>query len=82
MLDASKQFFSSGEIHLINTLFSVIFGNRSHTDQCGWYITSILIDVTLGIVINWTLLKMFDRLFAKNHSDVSLIKKPFSLIIN
>lgn len=36
LLDASKQFFSSGEIHLINTIFSVVFGNRSHTDQCGW----------------------------------------------
>lgn len=44
-------------VHFINLIFSVVFGSRTGTDQCAWYFTSILIDTTFGVLVNWLLLK-------------------------
>lgn len=43
---------------MINTLFSVLESSHSETDQCAWYVTSILIDVTLGVWVAFRLLAL------------------------
>ena len=57
-LDITKQGASLAMVHFINLIFSVIFAHRTGSDQCTWYLTSILIDCTFGICVNWTLLRL------------------------
>lgn len=59
-MDISKQSFGSAEIHIINILFSLFESSMEHSDQCAWYVTSIFIDVTLGVLINFILIKITD----------------------
>lgn len=35
-MDVSKQLIGGAWIHTINTVFSVVYGERTSTDQCGW----------------------------------------------
>lgn len=55
-------------MHLINVLFSIIFGNLSSSDQCGLYFITIFIDVTLGTFISFSLLYGFDQLMSYKNS--------------
>jgi len=55
-LDITKQGASLCMVHFVNLFFSVIYSKRTGSDQCAWYFTSILIDTTFGILVNWSLL--------------------------
>ncbi len=46
-------------IHYINLIFSIVYGNKSQTNQCSWYNSSVLIDTTFGILIDYALLVFF-----------------------
>lgn len=62
ILDISKQLLGSIIIHYVNLIFSVIYGNNSHSNQCSWYNSSILIDTTFGIIIDYYLLLILTKL--------------------
>ena len=68
ILDVTKQGASLIMVHFINLFFSVFYGNKTHSDQCTWYLTSILIDTTFGILVNWTLLKLVQSLLNGENS--------------
>lgn len=70
MLDGLKQLLSNGLIHVINIFFSVELGKSSSSDQCGIYFVSVVLDVTLGTLISFTLLYTFDRLVSYQYSKV------------
>lgn len=61
-LDGFKQLSSNGLIHVINIWYSISRGNSLEYDQCGIYFVSILIDMTLGTLVCFLLLRSFNRL--------------------
>ena len=51
----------------------------SEEDQCRMYetsdlryLTAMLVDVTLGVIVSWMMVRFFDILFGKLNWDVSL----------
>ena len=67
-LDVTKQGASLFMVHFINLGFSVFYGTKTGTDQCAWYLTSILIDTTFGILVNWFLLKLVQSMLDEERS--------------
>jgi STIMATE family len=55
LLDGAKQLLSSGLLHVANILFSVYLGNKT-TDECGVYVVTMVVDVTLGVLICYGIL--------------------------
>lgn len=68
ILDISKQIFSGALQHSVNTLFSVIAGTFTDSDQCGWYLTSLIMDFAIGLPSLWYLMLMMDEILSKKHS--------------
>lgn len=59
-LDGTKQLLSNSLLHFSNLFFSVILGSTT-TDQCGIYLMSFVVDITLGTALCYYLLKVLDR---------------------
>jgi len=65
-LDGSKQFAGAGWMHVANMLCAIIFANQIHgVDGCTWYAANIIIDDTLGVFVEWCLLKGVQRLLER-----------------
>lgn len=63
LLDSSKQMFGAGWTHVCNLLCGVLFADElPGVDGCTWYAANICIDVTLGLVVEWLLLRAFQAL--------------------
>mmetsp|Transcript_73032 Transcript_73032/g.152509 ORF Transcript_73032/g.152509 Transcript_73032/m.152509 type:complete len:239 (-) Transcript_73032:15-731(-) len=57
-LDSSKQIAGAGWIHIANMLCAILFaGKLVGVDGCTWYAANIIIDTTLGVFVEWSLLK-------------------------
>jgi hypothetical protein len=62
-LDASKQIFGSAFAHLINLVLAIILtaagakGSGKH-DECAWYFINYIVDVFIGMIIAFYLLKV------------------------
>lgn len=69
MLDGLKQLLSSGLLHVANICFSVMLGSSKH-DQCGLYLITFVVDISLGIVICYYLLKVLDKFLTYRRSKV------------
>ncbi len=59
-LDMSKQAINMLLSHFLNLCFSILYGNKTSTDQCVWYLSSLVLDSTIGIFVEWCLLKSVD----------------------
>eukprot|EP00927_Polykrikos_kofoidii_P059523 TRINITY_DN54673_c0_g1_i1.p1 TRINITY_DN54673_c0_g1~~TRINITY_DN54673_c0_g1_i1.p1 ORF type:complete len:234 (+),score=35.29 TRINITY_DN54673_c0_g1_i1:174-875(+) len=56
-LDSSKQFVGAGWIHSMNLMCAIFLGDTVRSaDQCEWYWINIMVDTTIGIVVQWLLL--------------------------
>lgn len=57
-LDSSKQLMGAGWLHVANMLCAIVFAGESvDVDECTWYATNILVDTTLGVLVEWLLLR-------------------------
>lgn len=57
-LDSSKQIIGSGWIHVMNLACATILSHQvANADECEWYWTNIMIDTTLGVAIEYWLLR-------------------------
>ena len=59
---------SSGLIHIINVVVSILLGSLSGGDECGLYYTAVVFDVTLGTSICFGLMYAFDRAISYKQS--------------
>lgn len=58
-LDSSKQFLGAGWIHVMNLLCATIMGTHmSEGDECEWYWLNIMLDTTLGVWVEYMLLRI------------------------
>ena len=69
LLDGTKQILSSGLLHITNIAFSVVLGS-STIDQCGLYLITFVVDISLGIIICYYLLKVVDKILSYRKSKV------------
>lgn len=69
LLDGTKQLLSSGLLHITNIAFSVVIGSTQN-DQCGIYLMTFVVDISLGIVICYYLLKLVDKILSYRKSKV------------
>ncbi|CAJ1338563.1 unnamed protein product [Effrenium voratum] len=58
-LDSSKQFVGSGWIHVLNLLCALVMGTQmDECDECEWYWLNIMLDTTLGVLVEYLLLRL------------------------
>ncbi len=69
LLDGTKQLLSSGLLHITNIAFSVVIGSTQN-DQCGIYLMTFVVDISLGILICYYLLKLVDKILSYRKSKV------------
>ena len=53
-------------VHFVNLFFSIFYGEATGSDACAWYFTSVLIDTTAGVLINWILLQIVQKLIGND----------------
>ena len=63
-MDGTKQLLSNGMLHILNVWVSVAVGHGVKHDQCGVYFMSIVIDVTFGLVVTYTLVVLSNKLLS------------------
>lgn len=72
VLDASKQFFGAGWIHVMNLGFATILNDlMSEGDECEWYWINIMVDTTLGTAVAYFLLRIFTSCIRKKLGPAS-----------
>lgn len=65
-LDGSKQFLGAGWIHVANLLCAILFaGKVGGIDGCTWYAANIIVDTTVGLLVEWLLLRGVHKFFEK-----------------
>ncbi|CAK9107898.1 unnamed protein product [Durusdinium trenchii] len=58
-LDSSKQFIGAGWVHVLNLLCAEILGSQmGDGDECEWYWLNIMLDTTLGVLVEYLLLRV------------------------
>jgi len=57
-LDSSKQVLGAGWAHLLNLLSSMLLGFQFVGSQCEWYWITILLDTTIGVAVEYGLLRL------------------------
>mmetsp|Transcript_14602 Transcript_14602/g.32196 ORF Transcript_14602/g.32196 Transcript_14602/m.32196 type:complete len:421 (+) Transcript_14602:39-1301(+) len=73
-LDASKQVFGAGFLHIMNILFAdVMSHNAVGGDPCSWYAVNLAVDCTFGVLVCWFYLQAFLRIVVP---DLILCKDP------
>lgn len=66
LLDITKQIAGMTIIHVYNVIMAMVIAKPSSgLDQCAWYWIQYNIDVFLGTVLNWGLMKACNVLFEK-----------------
>lgn len=68
-LDCSKQLVGAGWVHLLNMASSMILGMRQTMGQCEWYLVNIFVDDTLGVFVEYLLLRRIIRLLERIVGD-------------
>jgi hypothetical protein len=62
LLDSSKQIVGSGWVHILNLALSVRLKRKTEAgDSCDWYFANIVVDCTLGTLIEFLLFVLFTR---------------------
>jgi len=59
VLDSSKQAVAGLMIHSVNLVSSTFFGKhaRGNADACEWYLIALVVDLTIGICLQFALLR-------------------------
>lgn len=59
ILDSSKQMAGAGWLHVMNLGFAIVLKARKTSDECTWYWLEIMVDTTIGVAIEYYLLRAF-----------------------
>lgn len=64
-MDTSKQALSAFGIHFLNILLSMAFGRwlDADVDPCNWYWVNLMLDDTLGVAVQFLLLKILKSIY-------------------
>lgn len=65
LLDSSKQLVGFGFAHILNMMSAVALANVMVGDACDWYWLNIMIDTTLGVFLEYLLLRCFTSLLER-----------------
>eukprot|EP00927_Polykrikos_kofoidii_P049124 TRINITY_DN4324_c0_g1_i1.p1 TRINITY_DN4324_c0_g1~~TRINITY_DN4324_c0_g1_i1.p1 ORF type:complete len:256 (+),score=49.23 TRINITY_DN4324_c0_g1_i1:164-931(+) len=79
-LDSSKQVFAVGLLHILNTLSAVVLGAflpNLAADECMWYWTEIMIDTTLGVLVEYLLMMFLPALLFGEENAAELMAAKY-----
>ncbi len=83
--DVSKQVIGSLYAHGLNILIAVHVSRSENTsqfqDECMWYFVNFLVDVSIGMVLNWIFIKLLNHL-ARTKDYPFLISGNYDLDIS
>ncbi|CAI2377579.1 unnamed protein product [Moneuplotes crassus] len=68
-LDTSKQVFSAGMVHCLNMALSNLLSESSHSDNCEWYFINFAIDVAIGTILCFVIIKAIEGFAVLNGID-------------
>ncbi|CAI2377756.1 unnamed protein product [Moneuplotes crassus] len=68
-LDTSKQVFSAGLVHCLNMVLSTLLSESSVTDNCEWYFINFAVDVGIGTILCFVIIKSIEAFAAVNGID-------------
>jgi hypothetical protein len=71
-LDTSKQAFSALLAHTMNMILAMLLSDEglSEADNCDWYFVSLLVDVCIGILFCYIILKTIEAFAAYKGIEV------------
>mmetsp|Transcript_58877 Transcript_58877/g.156764 ORF Transcript_58877/g.156764 Transcript_58877/m.156764 type:complete len:221 (-) Transcript_58877:60-722(-) len=72
LLDSSKQLLGSGWAHVLNILLAMVLVLDTEGDQCQMYWLNLMLDTTIGIFIEYTLLLTLTRCVECVTGDVGM----------
>ena len=72
-MDGTKQLLSNGMLHILNVWVSVAVGHGVKHDQCGGHFMSIVIDVTFGLLVTYTLVVLSNTLLSATFNRVQTL---------
>ncbi len=71
VFDLGKQISGMGFSHILNILIAILMTKRiTVTDECRWYFINFNVDVVFGTLLNWVLLKRFNRYIEKKNWNI------------
>lgn len=74
-MDCSKQVMGAAWVHLLNLVFAGVLANVStRGDQCIWFWLNLMLDTTLGVLVEYIILQGINSLIAAICKN--LLKKP------
>lgn len=68
-LDTSKQGLSAGIVHCLNMALADLLSESSHSDNCEWYFVNFAVDVGVGTILCFLILKAIEGFAALNGID-------------
>jgi cytochrome c biogenesis protein CcdA len=72
-MDGTKQLLSNGMLHILNVWVSVAVGHGVKHDRCGGYFMSIVIDVSFGLLLTYTLVVLSNKLLSATFTRVQTL---------
>lgn len=79
LLDSSKQLAGAGWIHILNLLCAeALEAKLQKGDQCEWYWINIVVDCTLGVIVEYFALMLLTSLLAKLSGKESVEDSAFA----
>jgi hypothetical protein len=69
LFDSSKQLIGAAWLHILNLFFAIRLRSViDQGDQCEWYWINIMVDTTLGVVIEYYLLQILTAYLSKSYN--------------
>jgi len=68
--DVSKQGISSLLLHFLNLFLAVLISKQNDEDACVWYLVNILLDTSLGVVLEYIFIRLMEVLARKFEIEV------------
>ena len=56
----------------MNLFLAVLISKQNDDDACVWYLINILLDTSLGVIINWIFVRLLE-IFARKHKIEALV---------
>ncbi len=54
----------------MNLFLAVLISKQNDDDACVWYLINILLDTSLGVIINWVFVRLLDVFARKNNIEI------------
>mmetsp|Transcript_25499 Transcript_25499/g.51040 ORF Transcript_25499/g.51040 Transcript_25499/m.51040 type:complete len:229 (-) Transcript_25499:89-775(-) len=77
LLDSSKQLLGAGWMHVTNMGCALLFASElPGVDGCSWYASNILLDTTVGVLLEWALLAGLSAflVWSQNKAAIELLE--------